>query len=149
MGSGSYVIERRTKASAEQVWTLLGDATTWSSWTRMGSSSYESEGDPAPHGVGAVRLFVTGPIKSRERVVVHDPPRHLAYELVSGLPVRGYRADVHLLDDGDGTLIRWEGSWTGTAPLLGPVMAAFLRKAVSDIATALATRSAAASGEPA
>lgn len=140
MSAGTYEIEVHASAAPTTVWNLVGDATTWSRWAAMARSDYEVEGDPAPHGVGAVRVLGTGPFLSRERVVVHDPPHHLGYELLSGLPVRGYRADVHLSDDGaGGTNIVWKGTWASTAPLAGPAMAWFLPWVVRRIARSLAS----------
>ena len=68
------------------------------------------EGDPPPDGVGALRRFAFGPGGSQEEVVAWDPPRHLGYVAVRGLPVRHYRADVHLDDDGTGTVVTWRCS---------------------------------------
>ena len=38
-----------------------------------------------PEGVGAVRLFRTGRVRSRERVVTVTPNETFSYELISGL----------------------------------------------------------------
>ncbi len=133
MSAGELHVEARSKAPVDAVWALLADATTWSTWARFTRSGYEAEGEDT-HGVGAIRSFGVGPIRSRERVVAYAPPQHLAYELVSGLPVKGYRADVTLRPDGDGTAITWASTWTAAWPGLGW----FLRRTVDDIATSLA-----------
>ena len=57
-------------------------------------SEWEREGDPAPGGVGAVRKLGRWPAFTREEITEYAPPHHLAYAILSGLPVRGYHADV-------------------------------------------------------
>ena len=59
----------------------------------------------------------------REKIVVFEPPSHHAYTLLSGNPVRNYRADVRLTPDGNGTLIRWGGTFEPIVPGTGPVLA--------------------------
>jgi Polyketide cyclase / dehydrase and lipid transport len=130
---GSLEVEARSAAPVERVWALLEDGTTWSDWARFTHSSYEREGE-GRHGIGAIRSFGTGPVRTREEVVAHDAPDHLGYRLLSGLPVKGYRADVRLAADGDGTRITWASSW-GSAP---PGMAWFLRRTVGGVARSLA-----------
>jgi uncharacterized protein YndB with AHSA1/START domain len=132
MSGGSLEVTVRSGAPVERVWALLSDATTWSSWARFSHSSYAEEGE-GTHGVGAVRSFGAGPIRSKERVVAFDPPTHFAYELLSGLPVKGYRADVTLAPEGEGTTITWASTWTSGWPGMGW----FLRRTVKDIATSL------------
>jgi len=121
-------IERRTMvtaeahstAPAERVWALLSQARTWSDWAAFAFSDLEREGDPAPDGIGAIRRFGFRVYTSREQVIAFDPPTHLAYTLLSGLPLRSYRADVTLTPAPDGgTDILWQSSfvppWPGSA----------------------------------
>lgn len=127
-----------SEAAPDQVWRLLEDAPRWPTFAGFSSASYEREGEPPPHGVGAIRSFGTGPIRSREEVVTFEPPHRFAYVLLSGLPVRGYRAEVTLTGDGSGTRIAWRSSWAGTPPGLGRAMHWFLRRVVGDLARRLA-----------
>jgi carbon monoxide dehydrogenase subunit G len=39
------------------------------------------------------------------------PDQKLSYELLSGMPLRDYRADVRLTPAGEGTLITWASSF--------------------------------------
>ncbi len=121
-GSGSYRVEARSAAPIEQVWPLLGEAARWRDWSFLTRTELEREGAPDPDGVGAVRSFSRYGVGSREEVVVWDPPHHLGYRILSGFPVRNYRADVTLVSDGTGTRIEWVGSfepkWPGTGRLL-------------------------------
>ncbi len=92
------------------------------------------EGDPPPDGVGALRRFAVGPGGSKEEVVVWDPPRHLGYVAVHGLPVRHYRADVHLDDDGTGTIVTWRCSVEPLVPGTGAALRFGLQRMVQGFA---------------
>ena len=106
-GAFAYRVGSRTDAPAEAVWPLLGEARRWREWSFLTASALERDGAPVPDGVGAVRRFSSYGVGSREEVVVWDPPRHLAYVVLSGFPVRHYRADVTLEPSGAGTRIEW------------------------------------------
>ena len=127
----------RAAAPPERVFALVEDAPGWKHWAGFPLAEYEREGTPPPHGVGAVRRFGNRFASSREEVVEHDPPHHLAYRLLSGVPVRSYRADVTLTPDGDGTAIRWaavfEPKLPGTGWLMGPFLRSFLRRFVRGL----------------
>ena len=133
-------------APVETVWRWLADARSWSTWARFSYSELECEGVPAPDGVGAIRRFGSSGVVSREEILEFDPPRHLAYTLLSGMPVRDYRADVTLTADGDGTLIAWRSSFFPKYPGTGAALAAFMRFVLTDIATRLAKHATSGSG---
>jgi len=95
------------------------------------------EGDPPPDGVGALRRFAFGPGGSQEEVVVWDPPRHLGYVAVRGLPARHYRADVHLDDDPSGTIVTWRCSVEPLVPGTGAILRFVLRRMVRGFARRL------------
>ena len=120
----------------DAVWARLADAPTWKEWARFTVSDYEREGEPAPHGAGAIRRFGFPIYKSREQVLEFDPPHHLAYTLLSGLPLRDYRADVTLTEAAGGTDIEWRSSFE--APWPGAFWQAFLAFSLRDFATRLA-----------
>ena len=134
----------RSAAPPEVVWRLLVDATAWSRWSRIPNAEREREGTPPPDGVGSIRRLGPPGFASREEVVAFEPVRHFAYILLSGLPVRDYRADVELSPDGDGTLITWRArvtpKWRGTGVLLEQ----FLRGTLTSFARGLARHAAAA-----
>ncbi|HEY5109796.1 MAG TPA: SRPBCC family protein [Acidimicrobiales bacterium] len=138
-GGGSYRVEATTRAPVDVVWPLVGEARRWREWSFLTRSGLEREASPVPDGVGAVRRFSRYGVGSREEVVAWDPPGHLAYRILSGFPVRNYRADVTLTPDGTGTRIEWAGTydpkWPGTGTVLAPVLAAMMRRFARDLAT--------------
>jgi hypothetical protein len=133
----------RSEAPPERVFAVVSDATSWPAWTMVRRASYEREGDPPPHGVGAVRRFGTGPAGSREEVVAYHPPDHFAYAILSGVPVRSYRADVRLEPDGTGTRITWEADFEprfrGTGRVMDLFLGGVLRRFVRGLARHAAT----------
>jgi uncharacterized protein YndB with AHSA1/START domain len=134
----SFELFARSPAPVEAVWRRLADGRTWSEWNAFGTSELEREGTPEPDGVGAIRRLGQGPIVSREQILEFDPPRHLAYTILSGVPVRDYRADVELSADGSGTLISWRARFEPAIPGTGRVMRAFLRTALRSTSVRLA-----------
>ncbi|HVA02945.1 MAG TPA: SRPBCC family protein [Acidimicrobiales bacterium] len=127
----------RSTASAQMIWPLVGDVSRWKEWTLMTRSYLLREGDPAPDGMGALRRFAVGPGGSTEEVVVWDPPHHLGYVAVKGLPVRHYRADVHLDEDGTGTVVTWRCSVEPLIPGTGAMLRLGLRTMVRSFARGL------------
>jgi hypothetical protein len=137
----AYTLRRRADAPIAIVFTVLADASGWSGWTRISETTLEQEGDPAPDGVGAIRHFRTGPIRSREQVTGYEPPAdgraRFAYQLLSGLPVKDYQAEVVLTADGDATDIGWSADFTPGPRGTGRLTAGFLRTMVAQIANGL------------
>jgi carbon monoxide dehydrogenase subunit G len=129
-------------ASPAAVWELLADATTWTGWARFNKASYLVEGVPAPHGVGAVRRFHVRGLRSKETVLVFDPPKQLAYDYAGSLPIRDYRAEVTLEPQGDGTRITWHATFTSKLPLLGPLLRVVITRVLQDVASRLAVAAA-------
>ncbi|MEY3360614.1 MAG: hypothetical protein RL531_333 [Actinomycetota bacterium] len=143
-----YTVRVHTAAPPADVWDLLVDATGWPRWTPVPTAVYERDGEPAPHGIGAIRRLGRGRLVSREEVVAFEAPHHFAYVLLSGLPLRAYRADVHLVPDGSGTEIEWSGGFDATSRVAGSFWNAVLRFGIiRTIARALA-READRQGSP-
>jgi uncharacterized protein YndB with AHSA1/START domain len=129
---------RRTSGSLEATWALLSQARTWKEWGSFTVAELEREGDPAPDGVGAIRRFGFPVFASREEVVAFEPPTHLGYTMLKGLPLRGYRSDVTLTAvAGGGTDIAWVSSFDARRAD-GWFWAAFLRLLLRDFTRRLA-----------
>jgi hypothetical protein len=126
----------RSTAPVEVIWPLIAEASRWKEWAWMTRTYLLREGDPPPDGVGALRRFAFGPGGSKEEVVAWDPPHHLGYVAVRGLPVRHYRADVYLETDGTRTVVTWRCT---VEPLI-PGTGAALRFALERMARGFALR---------
>ncbi len=137
-GRLSYRVGATTSAPVDTVWPLLSEAHRWRDWSFLSRTGLEREGAPDPDGVGAVRRFSRFGVGSREEVVAWDPPNHLAYRILSGFPVRNYRADITLEPHGTGTRIDWsgtyDGKWPGTGWLLGALVPVMMQRFATSVA---------------
>jgi hypothetical protein len=136
----SQVIDRTATTSAEPgvVYALLRDGASWPEWSPLGSFELERAAEDEPEGVGAIRVFRTGRITNREEIVELVPNRRFSYALLSGLAIRGYRADVDLEPADGGTLLRWHSSFDpkvpGTGWLYRRQMSGFIEQTVNGLA---------------
>ena len=130
-----------TEADPASVFRLLGDGSTWPEWSPIGSFQLLEAGDGSPEGVGAVRLFTTGRVKSRERVVERRADEVFSYVLEKGLAVRDYRAVITLSPSGQGgTTIEWRSTFRskmpGTGGLYRRQLGKFIKETVDGLAAA-------------
>ena len=144
-GRQSFEVEASSAAGPEAVFALLADGPSWRKWAGplVRRSTWDRQGDPAPGGVGAVRKLGAPPVFSREEIVAYDPPHHLAYTMLSGQPLREYRADVRLVPDGGGTRIEWGATFRPVVPGTGRLMRWYLAAIVGGFARRLAAYAAA------
>jgi hypothetical protein len=137
-----YHVDGHSSAPPEVVFEVLADGPGWARWAPgVRQATYEVEGMPTPHGVGAIRRFGAGvgPV-SREQVVAYEPPSFFAYRALSGpLPWKGYLAEVRLSPGpaGVGTTIEWSGSFRSRVPGLG----GFIHRMVDGFAKGLVAES--------
>lgn len=136
-GRWSFTQVSHSRAPMEDVWSLVGEAGRWKEWSFLTRSDLERQGIPAPDGVGAVRRFTAFGIGSREEVLAWEPPTHLSYAILSGFPVRDYRADVDLSPESGGTTITWSVSFTPKLPGTGAAMWVILRLLIFRFTTAV------------
>ena len=144
---GQQVIQKvaTTTASPATAYELLADGSTWPEWSPIGAFELLEPGDGSPEGLGAVRRFTTGRIRSTERVVERRPSEQFSYVLVSGLPLRGYRADVTLTPNPSGTTITWHSTFQPKVPGTGGLYRRQLGKFIAQCVAGLARASERAS----
>jgi hypothetical protein len=106
-----------TSAPPSAVYALLADIDTWTDWGTWEKTELESTAPDGTGGVGAIRRLYSrsfgSVIVSRERVAEAVPDKRIAYELLEGLPLVGYRGVVELEPHGQGTKITWSSSFDG------------------------------------
>ena len=139
MASFKYV--RQVAAPPEVVFDVLTDHRRYAEITSLRKAELEREGEPAPNGVGAIRVLTVAGPPMREEVLAYDRPRRFAYKMLSGLPVRDHVGTVELQPSGGGTEVTYAVKTTPTIPLAGPVFMAVLKKAIRDLLGGVAKES--------
>jgi hypothetical protein len=141
-------VTARSTADPATVYELLADSSVWPTWSPIGSFELVRPGQGTPCGLGAIRIFRTGRVTSREEIVELIPNRRLSYTLLSGLPLRGYRADIDLTPDDSGpdggTIIRWHSRFTAAVRGTGWFYRWFLGRFIQRSADGLAAHAATA-----
>jgi Polyketide cyclase / dehydrase and lipid transport len=156
------VIDARahSQASPAEVFSVVSDTSSWTEWGIWYARELEQPGADSPEGVGAVRTLTSRrfgrTIVSRERVTEVEPGRMVAYVLVSGLPLRGYRSRIELVPDGEGdartnananangngngngTMIHWQSRFERATPGLTWLYVRIFRSFLQDTVERLA-----------
>lgn len=128
MASFSFV--RDIAAAPETVFAVLTDHRGYADITPTRKAALEREGEPAPNGVGAIRVLTVAGLPLREEVTVYEAPTRFAYTVLSGLPVRDHVGTVDLTAVGSGTRMTYVVQTTPTVPLAGAALVAGLRLGV-------------------
>ena len=139
MASFRYV--RQVAAPPEVVFDVLTDHRRYTEITPLRKATLEREGEPAPNGLGAIRvLSVAGP-PMREEVIAYERPSRFSYKILSGLPVRDHVGTVEMRPADGGTEVVYSVKTTPTLPLGGPVFMLVLKKAIRDLLGGVAKES--------
>src|SRR5262245_34746130 len=142
-------LRERSAAAPDKVYAVLADGAQWPECSSLGSFVLERPGETEREGAGAIRIFKTGTVSSRELVVEAVPGRRYAYTMLSGMPLRDYRVDIELTPDGDGTVIAWRSRFTAKYPGTGWFYRALLRRVIGGLVRGLAARAAVSADRPA
>lgn len=132
----SVEAEGTTRAGPEVVWSLVSNANTYKDWGPWNDGGYRPPA-AGPTRKGSVQWFRYGRrTTSVEEILEVEEPRRVVYKVVSGLPVKNYRAEVTLTPTPSGGVsIRWAATWDNT--LLGKVVRRSLRKIYPEVVGAL------------
>ncbi len=139
MASFKYV--RQVAAPPEIVFDVLTDHRRYSEITPLRKAELEREGEPAPNGVGAIRVLTVAGPPMREEVLAYERPSRFAYKILSGLPVRDHVGTVEMQPADGGTEVTYAVKTTPTIPLAGPVFMVVLKKAIRDLLGGVAKES--------
>ena len=141
MAAQDIDITTTAAAPPSAVWALLDDSATWPSWTAI--DEHVPVAGAGPDGLGEERKFKTGRYTVHERIVERTPERRLTYTLLSGLPLRDYRAEIDVEPDGEGTRIRWHTTFHPKIPGTGWAYRRGLEKITREFVEGLAEKAAA------
>ena len=144
MGSTTFTfsVQAWSPAPRPAVYRLLRSGETWPEWSPIGSFRLEREGAEGGETLGAIRVFKTGTVRSREEIVELEPDRRLRYVPLSGLPTRDHDASVELGDDHGGTTITWTERFEarrGTGHLIRWFLSHFVQRCADGLARHAAT----------
>lgn len=129
----SFTFVREVKAPPETVFDVLTDHRRYAEITPIRKSELEREGDPAPNGVGAIRVLSSVGPPLREETIVYEPPRRFSYKLLSGAPLRDHVGTVALEPNGGGTKVTYAVRTNPTVPVVGGVAVAVARFGVKQL----------------
>ncbi len=132
----SVEAEGTTRAGPEVVWSLVANANTYPQWGPWNDGGYRPP-STGPSHEGSVQWLRYGRrTTSVEQILEVDELRRVAYTVVSGIPVKNYRAEVTFTPTSSGgTSIRWAASWDKT--LMGSLVRRKLAQLYPDIVAAL------------
>ncbi len=137
----SFTIERQIAAPPQTVFDVLTDHRLYARMTPLRRAELERQGEPAPNGVGAVRVLSGVGPPLREEVVAYRPPERFSYKLLSGLPVRDHVGTVELIPEGGDTRMVYAVKTIPTVPIGGGVVVAATKQGVKVLIKGIATES--------
>lgn len=137
----SFSFDRSVAAPPEIVFEVLTDHRRYAEITPLRKSELEREGEPAPNGVGAIRVLrAVGP-PLREEVIAYEPSQRFSYTLLSGIPVRDHVGTAELTPEEGGTRVVYTVRTMPTLPLVGAAVVAAVRLGVRQLLNGVATES--------
>lgn len=137
----SFTLVREVSAPPEVVFDVLTDHRRYAEITRLRKSTLEREGDPAPDGVGAIRVLAAVGPPIREEVVIYERPSRFSYKVLSGLPLRDHLGTVSLEPSDAGTKVTYALKAIPTVPFAGKVVMVGLKRAVTELLNGVASES--------
>jgi uncharacterized protein YndB with AHSA1/START domain len=137
----SFTFERQVAAPPETVFAVLTEHHRYAEITPMRRSVLEREGEPAPNGVGAIRVLTAAGPPLREEVIAYEPPHRFSYKLLSGAPVRDHVGTVELTPREGGTQVVYAVRTTPTVPLVGVPVVAVVKLGIKALLNGIAKES--------
>jgi uncharacterized protein YndB with AHSA1/START domain len=138
---------REVDAPPETVFDVLTDHRRYAEMTALRKSVLEREGEPAPNGVGSIRVLTAVGPPMREETIAYERPSRFSYKVLSGLPVRDHVGTASLEPIPGGTKVTYAVHTTPTLPVVGGAVVAGIKLAIGQLldgVTAEAERRAAA-----
>jgi uncharacterized protein YndB with AHSA1/START domain len=137
----SFRFEREIAAPPEVVFDVLTNHRGYADITPVRRVDLEREGDPAPNGVGAIRVVHSVGPALREEVVAYRRPSRFSYTVLSGAPMRDHMGTVELSPDGEGTKMIYAVRMIPTVPVVGGVVVFAIKQAIKRLLAGVTTES--------
>jgi uncharacterized protein YndB with AHSA1/START domain len=137
----SFRFERQVAAPPEVVFDVLTDHRRYPEITPLRKAALEREGEPAPNGLGAIRVLTVAGPPMREEVIAYERPRRFSYKVLSGLPVRDHVGTVELTPADGGTHVTYAVRTTPTLPVGGFAVVAVMKQAIKGLLDGVAKES--------
>lgn len=137
----SFTFQRHIAAPPQTVFDVFTEHARYAEITPARKSTLEREGEPAPNGVGAIRVISSVGPPLREEVVAYEPPARFSYKVISGAPVRDHLGTIELSPDGDDTKMVYAVKMTPTVPVVGGVVVAVVKQGIKALIRGVTTES--------
>jgi uncharacterized protein YndB with AHSA1/START domain len=137
----SFTFVRQVAAPPETVFEVLTDHRGYADITPLRRSELEREGEPAPNGVGAIRVLRSVGPPLREEVITYERPSRFSYKVLSGIPVRDHLGTVLLTPEGTGTRVTYAVRTMPTLPLVGGAVVAVTKQGIKQLLNGISTES--------
>ncbi len=126
-------VDKELPVAPEVAWERFTDHRGWVDWAGASEVVLRQEGDPAPNGLGAIRVLRGRGLAVEEEVTAFEPPRRLRYRLVAGLPIRDHTGEVRFEANDAGTRLVWSIRFRPLVPGTGRLVSWALRRSLEDI----------------
>lgn len=137
----SFTFEREFSAPPEVVFDVLTDHRGYADITPSRSSVLEREGEPAPNGVGAIRVIsLVGP-PLREEVLAYERPSRFSYTVLSGAPIRDHLGTVELSPSNGGTRMVYSVRMMPTVPVGGAAVVGLIKLGIGKLLDGISAES--------
>jgi uncharacterized protein YndB with AHSA1/START domain len=138
----NFTLRTLVNAPIDVVFDVLTDHRSYTEFSPLRSVTLEREGDPAPNGVGAIRVLKLAGPPIREEVVEYVKPSRFVYKMLSGAPVRDHVGTVDLLQEAGGTRVNYHVETFPTVPgFLAPVAVQVSKLAINQLFKGIKKRS--------
>ena len=128
-------IRQTIAAPRAEVWTRLTDHREFARWSGLREVVLAREGYPEPDGVGAIRVVRDSGLAVEEEIVEFEPPKRLAYRMLSGAPIRNHRGEIRL--EG-ATEVIWDIHFESRIPGAGWLIRRLLERQLGQVLRRLA-----------
>jgi uncharacterized protein YndB with AHSA1/START domain len=135
---GAVEVRAEIPAPPTGVWEVLADHRAMTRWAGVKEVVLREQGQPAPNGVGAIRVLRKSGVVIEEEITGFEPPARLAYRQPPGAIFRAYEGEVRLEPSPVGTALTWRAHFEPRVPGTGPLLRWAVQRTLRDMADRLA-----------